>query len=69
MKAPIAVALDAPDLSQLTAWSLSVAPIVDTLKVGLETYLRDGAAAVEAVRQTDCRLFLDLKLQIGRAHV
>ena len=62
MKAPIAVALDAPDISQLTAWSLSVAPIVDTLKVGLETYLRDGAAAVEAVRQTDCRLFLDLKL-------
>ncbi|MEN9711294.1 MAG: hypothetical protein RL441_1286 [Actinomycetota bacterium] len=62
MKAPIAVALDAPDLSTLSAWASSSAPVVDTLKVGLETYLRDGASAIDAVRSTDCRLFLDLKL-------
>lgn len=62
MKAPIAVALDAPDLETLTMWTAAAAPVVDTLKVGLETYLRDGATAVDAVRQTDCRLFLDLKL-------
>lgn len=62
MKAPIAVALDAPNLATLTAWSAAAAPVVDTLKVGLETYLRDGADAIAAVRETDCRLFLDLKL-------
>jgi orotidine-5'-phosphate decarboxylase len=34
------------------------------MKVGLETYLRDGARAVEAVREAapECALFLDLKL-------
>jgi orotidine-5'-phosphate decarboxylase len=62
LKAPIAVALDAPNLETLSAWSRACAPVVDTLKVGLETYLRDGASAIAAVRQTDCRLFLDLKL-------
>ena len=62
MKAPIAVALDAPDLDTITKWSRAAAPSVDTLKVGLETYLRDGGAAINAVRATDCRLFLDLKL-------
>lgn len=62
MKAPIAVALDAPNLATLTEWSAAAAPVVDTLKVGLETYLRDGADAIAAVRETDCRLFLDLKL-------
>ena len=62
LKAPIAVALDAPNLETLTAWSKASAPVVDTLKVGLETYLRDGASAIAAVRETDCRLFLDLKL-------
>jgi orotidine-5'-phosphate decarboxylase len=62
MKAPIAVALDAPDLLTLKTWSLAVAQSVDTLKVGLEVYLRDGAAAIDVVKHTDCRLFLDLKL-------
>jgi orotidine-5'-phosphate decarboxylase len=37
---------------------------VSTLKVGLEAYLRDGHAAVEAARAAapDCAIFLDLKL-------
>lgn len=63
-RAPIAVALDAPDLATLSAWATSVAPHVSTLKVGLETYLRDGRAAVEAARTAApaCALFLDLKL-------
>lgn len=61
-KAPIAVALDGPDLATITSWATAVSPHVSTLKVGLETYLRDGAAAVEAVRSTGCDLFLDLKL-------
>ncbi len=61
-KAPIAVALDGPDLDTIRRWSRAVAPHVSTLKVGLETYLRDGAAAVDVVSASDCRLFLDLKL-------
>lgn len=63
-QAPIAVALDAPDLRTLSAWAVAVAPHVTTLKVGLETYLRDGRAAVEAARSAapNCALFLDLKL-------
>jgi orotidine-5'-phosphate decarboxylase len=63
-RAPIAVALDAPDLATLSAWARDVGPYVSTLKVGLETYLRDGRAAVKAARDAapDCMLFLDLKL-------
>ena len=61
-KAPIAVALDGKDLATITAWANAVAPYVSTLKVGLETYLRDGAVAIDAVRATGCDLFLDLKL-------
>lgn len=62
MKAPIAVALDAPDLHTLQQWSQSAAPFVDVLKVGLEVYLRDAGDAIAAVKKTDCKLFLDLKL-------
>ena len=63
-RAPIAVALDAPDLATLGAWAGAVAPYVSTLKVGLETYVRDGRRAVEAARAAapGCALFLDLKL-------
>ena len=61
-KAPIAVALDGPDLATISAWATAVAPHVSTLKVGLETYLRYGAEAIDAVRATGCQLFLDLKL-------
>lgn len=63
-RAPIAVALDAPDLRTLSEWAAAVAPHVSTLKVGLETYLRDGRAAVEAARTSapQAALFLDLKL-------
>ena len=63
-RAPIAVALDAPDLTTLSGWAAAVAPHVSTLKVGLETYLRHGRAAVEAARTAapQASLFLDLKL-------
>lgn len=63
-RAPIAVALDAPDLATLQSWAAAVGPHVSTLKVGLETYLRDGGRAVDAARSAapDCSLFLDLKL-------
>jgi orotidine-5'-phosphate decarboxylase len=61
-KAPIAVALDGKDLDTISSWASAVAPYVSTLKVGLESFLRDGDAAIAAVRATDCALFLDLKL-------
>ena len=62
--APIAVALDGPDLDTIIAWAGAVGPYVSTMKVGLETYLRDGAAAVLAVRAASGGrdVFLDLKL-------
>ncbi len=67
--APIAVALDAPSLEVLSAWTRAVAGIVSTVKVGLEVYCRDGGAAVLAARraareagQGDVDVFLDLKL-------
>ena len=68
-RAPIAVALDAPDLATMTRWAAVVGAHVSTLKVGLEVYLRDGAPAVAAAREASidaagqpCALFLDLKL-------
>lgn len=63
-RAPIAVALDGPDLTTITQWARVTAPHVAVMKVGLETYLRDGAAAVDAVRAASAGLplFLDLKL-------
>lgn len=61
--APIAVALDAPDLTTASRWARAVSPHVSTLKVGLELFCRYGPAAVEQTRgDTDVRLFLDLKL-------
>jgi orotidine-5'-phosphate decarboxylase len=63
-RAPIAVALDAPDRGTALAWAAAVAPHVPVLKIGLETYLRDGASIVEAVHEVapTCGIFLDLKL-------
>src|SRR5262249_26021467 len=61
--APIAVALDAPDLDTAARWAALVAPHVSTLKVGLELYLRYGPDAVGSVRgASGVEIFLDLKL-------
>jgi len=61
--APIAVALDAPDLDTAARWAALVAPHVSTLKVGLELYLRYGPEAVASVRgASGVEIFLDLKL-------
>ncbi|MDQ1629327.1 MAG: orotidine-5-phosphate decarboxylase [Actinomycetota bacterium] len=62
--APVAVALDAPDLDTALGWASAVGPYVSTVKIGLEVYLRDGADAVHRAREA-CGgrdLFLDLKL-------
>jgi orotidine-5'-phosphate decarboxylase len=62
-KAPIAVALDAPDLATAKLWAQAVAPHVTVVKVGLEVFLRDGHDAVHVAREASgCDIFLDLKL-------
>jgi orotidine-5'-phosphate decarboxylase len=62
-QAPIAVALDAPDLETAARWAALVTPHVSTVKVGLELYLRYGPAAVASVRgASGVQVFLDLKL-------
>jgi len=62
-KAPIAVALDAPDLATAKLWAQAVAPHVAVVKVGLEVFLRDGHDAVHVAREASgCDIFLDLKL-------
>jgi orotidine-5'-phosphate decarboxylase len=62
-RAPIAVALDAPDLNTAAQWAALVTPHVSTLKVGLELYLRFGPDAVASVRgPRGVDVFLDLKL-------
>ena len=61
--APIAVALDAPDLETAARWAALVAPHVSTLKIGLELYLRYGPDVVASVRgASGVEIFLDLKL-------
>jgi orotidine-5'-phosphate decarboxylase len=62
-QAPIAVALDAPDLETAARWAGLVTPHVSTIKVGLELYLRYGPEAVASVRgASGVQVFLDLKL-------
>ncbi|MFM9095672.1 MAG: orotidine-5'-phosphate decarboxylase [Actinomycetes bacterium] len=63
MKLPIALALDAPDLDTAKNWAKEASPFVSTLKIGLETYLRDGKKAIQEIKAiSDCDIFLDLKL-------
>ncbi|GAB2472867.1 orotidine-5'-phosphate decarboxylase [Streptosporangium sandarakinum] len=61
--APIAVALDAPDLETAARWASLVTPHVSTIKVGLELYLRYGPEVIASVRgASGVDIFLDLKL-------
>ncbi|WP_433497056.1 orotidine-5'-phosphate decarboxylase [Sphaerimonospora sp. CA-214678] len=61
--APVAVALDAPDLETAARWAGLVTPHVSTVKVGLELYLRYGPDVIASVRgASGVRVFLDLKL-------
>ena len=61
--APVAVALDAPDLDTAASWAALVTPHVSTVKIGLELYLRYGPDVVATVRgASGVEVFLDLKL-------
>lgn len=61
-KAPIALALDAPDLATMSTWVQEAAPFVSTMKIGMQTFYRDGDKSVALVSDSGCDLFLDLKL-------
>ncbi|MGZ6792671.1 MAG: orotidine-5'-phosphate decarboxylase [Mycobacteriales bacterium] len=62
-RAPIAVALDAPDVDTAARWAQAVTPHVAVVKVGLELFCRTGPTVVETVRgASGVDLFLDLKL-------
>jgi orotidine-5'-phosphate decarboxylase len=62
-KAPIAVALDAPDLDTAARWAALVTPYVAVVKVGLQLFCRYGPDVVAVVRGgSRVGLFLDLKL-------
>ena len=62
-QAPIAVALDAPDLETAARWAALVTPHVSVLKIGLELYLRYGPDVVASVRGArGVQNFLDLTL-------
>jgi orotidine-5'-phosphate decarboxylase len=61
--------MDAPSLAVLAEWTAEVAPVVSTVKIGLEVFCRDGSAAVTTARHAaaqvgrpDIDVFLDLKL-------
>jgi orotidine-5'-phosphate decarboxylase len=61
--APVAVALDAPDLETAALWADLVTPHVSTVKIGLELYLRYGPDVVASIRGASAvQVFLDLKL-------
>jgi orotidine-5'-phosphate decarboxylase len=61
--APVAVALDAPDIDVAAHWATLVTPHVSTVKIGLELYLRYGPAVVATMRGgSGVEVFLDLKL-------
>lgn len=67
--APIAVALDAPDLATTRSWAFAVAPHVQCLKLGLEVFCREGPSVVQQARESatgagrsDIEVFVDLKL-------
>lgn len=62
--APIALALDTTELATACEWAGAVDGVFSHIKVGLETYLRDGAPGVALIREAAprCALFLDLKI-------
>ena len=63
LRAPIAVALDAPDVETAARWAQAVTPHVAVVKIGLELFCRTGPSVVETVRGgSGVGLFLDLKL-------
>jgi orotidine-5'-phosphate decarboxylase len=62
-RAPIAVALDTPDLETAALWAREVTPYVTVVKIGMELFYRGGPDVIDVVRGgSKVGLFLDLKL-------
>ena len=62
-KAPIVLAVDTPDLDTAIAWVKATQDHISVFKLGLEFFLTFGSAGVKAIQaETDCDIFLDLKL-------
>lgn len=63
IKAPIVLALDTSDLVTAIGWVKATQGLVSVYKLGLEFFLTFGHDGVRAVtNETDCDIFLDLKL-------
>ncbi|MEI6294792.1 MAG: orotidine-5'-phosphate decarboxylase [Actinomycetes bacterium] len=63
LKSPIILALDTDELETAIQWIEATAGSVDVYKVGLEFFLKHGAAGLRELRNTsNFELFLDLKL-------
>lgn len=62
MNNPIFVAIDTPDLSHAKVMAQAVAPHVGGLKLGLEFFVANGPAGVNALGDSGLPIFLDLKL-------
>jgi orotidine-5'-phosphate decarboxylase len=64
MRAPVAIALDVSTLPQAIAHTKSLGSHVAMMKVGLQSYLRDGNAGISEIKEhlQGAELFLDLKL-------
>ena len=63
------VALDAPDAASAQAMVDRLEGRCAWFKVGLELFVATGPAMIEPLLKQGHQVFLDLKLQIGRAHV
>jgi orotidine-5'-phosphate decarboxylase len=62
-KAPIVLAVDTPYLDTAIAWVKATQDHISVFKLGLEFFLTFGSAGVKAIQaETDCDIFLDLKL-------
>lgn len=59
---PVAVALDAPDVSTAVSWASALAQDISVAKVGLELFTANGPEAVTRIAATGLDIFLDLKL-------
>lgn len=62
MPNPVYVALDTTDVLQATALAASLRGLVGGVKLGLEFFVANGPAGIEAVSGLGMPIFLDLKL-------
>lgn len=63
MNSPIILAVDTDNLDTAKSWVASTTPYVGFFKLGLEFFLKFGIEGVaEILRETDRKIFLDLKL-------